>query len=209
MNRSQAQHKNNIKEFQEYLYAISFYNDNVMRVIPDGIFGRETMLAVKSFQNEYGLEITGEVNRETWNMAVKIYREYVGSPPAVIDIFPNNNFILQLGNKGSMVSMLQAMLLDMAKSYKNLPMLSVTGVYDQQTIATVKAMQNKARLNPTGTTNKMTWNLIVSTFSHLDNAFKYYEYMMFKGSKFKSDSSKLIYDESTGRITQMVFNLDV
>ena len=72
MNRSQAQHKNNIKEFQEYLYAISFYNDNVMRVIPDGIFGRETMLAVKSFQNEYGLESTGEVNRETWNMAVKI-----------------------------------------------------------------------------------------------------------------------------------------
>ncbi|MEE7581721.1 MAG: peptidoglycan-binding domain-containing protein [Oscillospiraceae bacterium] len=173
MNRSQAQHKNNIKEFQEYLYAISFYNDNVMRVIPDGIFGRETMLAVKSFQNEYGLESTGEVNRETWNMAVKIYREYIGSPPAVIDIFPNNNFILQLGNKGSMVSMLQAMLLDMAKSYKNLPILSVTGVYDQQTIATVKAMQNKARLNPTGTTNKMTWNLIVSTFSHLDNAFKY------------------------------------
>ena len=42
-----------------------------------------------------------------------------------------------------------------------------------------------------------------------DNAFKYYEYMMFKGSKFKSDSSKLIYDEATGRITQMVFNLDV
>ena len=72
-----------------------------------------------------------------------------------------------------MVSMLQAMLLDIAKSYKNLPMLSVTGVYDQQTIATVKAMQNKARLNPTGATNKMTWNLIVTTFSHLDNAFKY------------------------------------
>lgn len=42
-----------------------------------------------------------------------------------------------------------------------------------------------------------------------DNAFKYYEYMKFKGSKFKSDSSKLIYDEATGRITQMVFNLNI
>ena len=40
-------------------------------------------------------------------------------------------------------------------------------------------------------------------------AFQYYEYMKFKGSKFKSDSSKLIYDEATGRITQMVFNLNI
>lgn len=170
---SQAQHRNNIKEFQEYLYAISFYNNNIMRVIPDGIFGRETILAVKSFQKEYGLEVTGEVNRTTWDMAVKVYREYVGSPPEVIDVFPSNSFILQKGNTGSLVSILQAMLLDIAKSYNNLPMLTVTGIYDQETIATVKAMQNKARINSTGLTNKITWNLIVKTYSHLDQSFKY------------------------------------
>ena len=41
-----------------------------------------------------------------------------------------------------------------------------------------------------------------------ENVSKYYEYMQFKRSIFKSDSSKLIYDNTTGRITQMVFNFD-
>ncbi|MCC8068486.1 MAG: peptidoglycan-binding protein [Ruminococcus sp.] len=173
MSYTPAQQRNNIKEFQEYLYAISFYNNNVMRVIPDGIFGRETMLAVKSFQKEYGLDVTGEVNRQTWDTAVKVYRNYVSLPPEAIDIFPSNNFILQKGNKGSLVYILQAMLLDIATTYNNLPMLKVTGVYDQETIATVKAMQNKSRINSTGLTNKMTWNIIVKTFSHLDSSLKY------------------------------------
>ena len=46
------------------------------------------------------------------------------------------------------------------------------------------------------------------TSNEKDGAFEYYEYMQFKKSVFKSDSSKIVYDNVTGRITQMVFNFD-
>ena len=40
------------------------------------------------------------------------------------------------------------------------------------------------------------------------DAYKYYEYMQFKRSVFKSDSNSIKYDNETGRIIQMVFNFD-
>jgi peptidoglycan hydrolase-like protein with peptidoglycan-binding domain len=173
LNYSQAQHRNNIKEFQEYLYAISFYNDTILRVIPDGIYGRETVLAVKSFQKEYDLPITGEVDRATWEKAVEVYRYYVDSPAEAIAVFPYNSFKLQKGEKGSMVFMLQSMLHDISKTYPNVPMPTINGIYDGDTFASVKSMQVKARLNPTGITNKLTWNIIVKTYLHLDASLKY------------------------------------
>lgn len=173
MNGSQAQNRNSVKELQEYLYAISFYNDDVVRVIPDGVFNRETALAVQSFQKEYGLEVTGEVNRTTWEKVVQVYREYVDSPAEAIDVFPYNSFKLQKGQKGSMILMLQSMLRDIAKTYSNVPMPSVNGVYDGDTVQSVRSIQSKARLNTTGVTNKLTWNVIVKTYLHLDATFKY------------------------------------
>jgi peptidoglycan hydrolase-like protein with peptidoglycan-binding domain len=173
LNYSQAQHRNNIKEFQEYLYAISFYNDNIVRVIPDGIYSRETELAVKSFQKEYGLNVTGEVDRSTWEKAIEVYREYVGAPPEAIAVFPYNSFTLKKGQNGSMVVMLQSMLYDIAKTYQNIPEPTINGLYDDITLKSVKNLQQKARLNPNGITNKLTWNIIVRTYLHLDNSLKY------------------------------------
>lgn len=173
MNYSQAQQRNNIKEIQEYLYAISFYNDNIVRVIPDGIYNRETMLAVKSFQKEYNLDISGEVNRATWEKVVEVYRNYVDSPAEAIDVFPYNSFTLKKGQEGSMVFIMQSMLRDISMTYKNVPMPTINGIFDNDTFVSVKAMQTKARLNPTGIVNKLTWNIIVKTYLHLNNDLKF------------------------------------
>lgn len=173
MNNSKAQQKNNIKEIQEYLYAISFYNDNILRVIPDGIYNRETILAVKGFQKEYDLNTSGEVNRATWEKIVEVYRNYVDSPAESIDIFPYNSFTLKKGQEGSMVSIMQSMLRDISTTYKNIPMPIVNGIFDNNTVSSVKAMQTKARLNPTGIVNKLTWNIIVKTYAHLNDSLKF------------------------------------
>ena len=41
-----------ISELQRYLYSISHYNENIPRVMPDGIYGLETQEAVRAFQKE-------------------------------------------------------------------------------------------------------------------------------------------------------------
>jgi peptidoglycan hydrolase-like protein with peptidoglycan-binding domain len=162
-----------IREVQEYLYAISFYDDNIIRVIPDGIYGRETALSVRSFQTEHDLPVTGEVDRQTWDKIVEVYREYVALPPYPIDVFPSTMFVLDQNRSGSLVYILQAMLLDIYKTYKNVPQVNVNGTYDDITVETIKRIQEIANLNVTGLTNRTTWNVIVTTYNHLDNDYKY------------------------------------
>ena len=41
-----------------------------------------------------------------------------------------------------------------------------------------------------------------------EKAYKYYEYMQFKRSLFNSVTNQIEYDNSSGRITKMVFNFD-
>lgn len=170
---SDEQKKEHIREIQEYLYAMSFYNDNIIRVIPDGIFGTETSLSVRSFQTEYDLPVTGEVDKDTWNKIVKTYRDYVALPPCTIDAFPSPTFILSNEHKGTLVYILQAMIKAIGLTYDNIPNIKVTGIYDDDTATAVKFIQQIANLNPTGFTNRLTWNVIVMTYSHLDDEFKY------------------------------------
>jgi len=41
--------RNHIRELQRYLYSLSFYDETMPQVVPDGIYGRETALAVRAF----------------------------------------------------------------------------------------------------------------------------------------------------------------
>jgi peptidoglycan hydrolase-like protein with peptidoglycan-binding domain len=65
------------------------------------------------------------------------------------------------------------MLLDIYKTYKNVPQVNVNGTYDDITVETIKRIQEIANLNVTGLTNRTTWNVIVTTYNHLDNDYKY------------------------------------
>lgn len=170
---SQDQQRQHIREIQEYLYSISFYDNDIIRVIPDGIYGRETSLSVRSFQTEYGLPVTGEVDKQTWEKIVEIYREYVALPPYPIDVFPSPTFVLNNEHSGSLVYILQAMLRDICMTYSNIPNIKITGIYDENTINTVKAIQQIANISSTGFTNRLTWNIIVMMYAHLNNDFKF------------------------------------
>lgn len=59
---------------QEYLRKVATVNTNIPQIALDGIFGSETKRAVMSFQKEYGLDITGIVDDQTWD---KLYDEYI------------------------------------------------------------------------------------------------------------------------------------
>ena len=67
--------RNHIRELQQYLYSLSFLDETLPRVIPDGIYGRQTALAVRAFQQKNGLRPNGETNRATWDAIVNAYRQ--------------------------------------------------------------------------------------------------------------------------------------
>ncbi len=62
-----------IRTLQTMLRAISRLNSGVPPVIPDGIYGANTVSSVSGFQQTFGLPVTGVVNEGTWNAIVRIY----------------------------------------------------------------------------------------------------------------------------------------
>jgi len=77
-----------IRTLQTMLRAISRLNQSIPPVIPDGIYGRNTVAAVTAFQREFGLPATGVTNYGTWNEIVRIYDDSL-DPETVGDVTPD------------------------------------------------------------------------------------------------------------------------
>ncbi len=47
-------------------------------VVIDGVYGKNTQDAVRSFQKMHSIEETGDVDRETWDLLANMYNSHVG-----------------------------------------------------------------------------------------------------------------------------------
>lgn len=65
-----------IREIQEYLRYLSFYDTGIPEIGVDGIFGPETTEAVRQFQRWFEIEQTGRVDRATWDL---LYARYIAA----------------------------------------------------------------------------------------------------------------------------------
>ena len=77
-----------IRSLQTMLRVISEDDPSHPTVIPDGIYGRDTVAAVTAFQREFGLPATGVTNYGTWNEIVRIYDDSL-DPETVGDVTPD------------------------------------------------------------------------------------------------------------------------
>lgn len=59
---------------QQYLNYIASVLEGITLAEPDGIYGPETEAAVRSFQEFFGINVTGVVDQYTWNRIILIYR---------------------------------------------------------------------------------------------------------------------------------------
>ena len=64
-----------IRAIQEYLNYIALFFRAVNTVAPTGFFGPATTNSVRNFQREFGLDVTGIVNEETWNRIASVYSD--------------------------------------------------------------------------------------------------------------------------------------
>lgn len=102
--------RNHIRELQQYLYSLSFLDETLPRVIPDGIYGRQTALAVRAFQQKNGLRPNGETNRATWDAIVNAYRQQIQREATPLHLYTPERELLGAGETGLLVLVLQSIL---------------------------------------------------------------------------------------------------
>ena len=132
----------------------------------DGIFGSRTEAAVRAFQEIFNLTPDGIVGPATWYRIVRIYTavtalsELRSQGQQFYSINWSPPTVLQVGNTGEKVRLLQYMLSVLSEYIPSIPSLSVDGIYGPATRSAVLAFQRRAGLPETGTVGQTTWDMI-------------------------------------------------
>ena len=153
-----------VREVQEILLLLSRTDPSLPAVYPDGIYGKETKIAVRAFQRRAGLDPTGKVDLKTWNalfLAAK-EAETLPLPLKVYPACPEGGFV-GIGEKSDFVLILQIALQELGiLGPEDTP--SVTGTFDRETEEAVKEIQRQAGLTPDGRVDPATWNVIAGRY---------------------------------------------
>ena len=150
-------------------YLAQFYN-SIPPIAVDGIYGPATTNAVKSFQGEFDLGITGNVDLATWDI---LYRTYIGFLETIPfkyvegNVLPYPGIPLRLGSESDEVRLLQEYIRYIASYIDDIPSVEPTGYFGTQTQNSVIALQNFLGIEPTGTVAAATWNGISNLYSDL------------------------------------------
>ena len=129
--------RNNFVYLLQFILNNSFgYNLSV-----DGIFGNNTLSAVRDFQSNNGLTVDGLVGNNTWTYLLNL-------PP-----YP----LLREGARSSYVRFLQNLL-----QSKFIPTGNIDGIFGSQTLNAVRAFQQENNLTVDGIVGDNTWNALTS-----------------------------------------------
>ncbi len=158
-----------VKVLQYFLAVVANFNEEILPINIDGIFGEKTKEAVIAFQKSYGLSPDGVVGELTWD---KLWRAYQG----VIDILPITigygvasypGVPLSQGSAGESVAQIQTYLSFLSTTYPEIPRIAVTGVFGEETKNAVRIFQSIAGLNPDGIVGEETFNAIASLYEDI------------------------------------------
>ncbi len=119
-----------IREVQKFLYVISYnVNNLVPRVAIDGIYGNETERAVRVFQEIYGHDVSGRVDRETFESLFAVYND------AIIDInvsdylITDAGFPITQGVQNNDVTIVHILINELSKTYTDIGYINVKSAY--------------------------------------------------------------------------------
>ncbi len=152
-----------IRSLQTMLRVIAEHDPRYVRIIPDGIYGPETVRAVSVFQRNHGLPVTGITNQTTWEAIVAVYE------PALIAqdeaqglyIILNPSQVIRKGERSPHVYLIQAMLQVLSDVYKSVAQPTHSGILDEATSDSLSSFQALSGLPMTGNLDKHTWKHLV------------------------------------------------
>ena len=135
-----------IRSLQTMLRVIARTDPALPSVVPDGIYGEDTVRAVRAFQRQAGLPVTGTVDLATWDA---VYSQYSAIEGEVFEndvLFPVRR-MPQLDSAAAVQQELQAAAVFAPAQ----PAPFVSGKWDAETRRALAAFQKVNGLKPSGT----------------------------------------------------------
>lgn len=148
-----------IRALQTMLRVIAENDDSYLPVIPDGIYGPETVQAISVFQRNHGIPVTGMTDQGTWEAVVAVYEPALIEQDSAqnLEIILNPGQVIRKGERHPHLLLAQAMLVSLAEAYESIPQPSVTGLLDDATADSLASFQALSGLPMTGHLDKHTW----------------------------------------------------
>ena len=160
-----------ILNLQRYLRQLSYHHPEITTPPIDGIFERDTERALREFQAMRGLPVTGRADRRTWDELYAMYRASIAEnePPRTVAILPfvAGEILLQNGDEGFTINVLQYMLRELGESLTELEEVEITGIFDENTARAVRLFRAQNGLPDGEAVDLITWNTLVDRFNRL------------------------------------------
>ena len=155
---------------QYYLQVIGAYYKDVMPVEQTGTYDEQTANSVRSFQQVFGLPMTGTVDERTWEDLYRAYAGIVENVPINLEgenavLFPGT--VLTEGMTSEYVRVLQEYLAYISQSYPSIPTVTPTGFFGPVTRNAVTAFQQMFGYPVTGSVGAGLWDAISDMYSDL------------------------------------------
>ena len=148
-----------VRSLQTMLRVLAEQDGSLPSVVPDGIFGPDTVNAVTAFQRRYGLPATGVADAQTWDAIVAVYEPaliLVGEAQP-IEVILNPNQVIRRGDAHPNLYLAQAMLTVLSRLYGSISRPGITGILDLPTEESLYSFQELSNLPRTGELDKITW----------------------------------------------------
>ena len=148
-----------IRSVQTMLRTIAVFDASYVPIIPDGIYGPETMQAVAAFQRKHALPVTGITDQNTWEAIVAAYEPALVEVDAAapVEVVWNPGATLGAGDQHPNLYLAQGMLAVLSEIYHSITKPSVTGILDEITADALSSFQMLSGLPMTGQLDGMTW----------------------------------------------------
>lgn len=148
-----------IRSLQTMLRVIAEQDPSHPSLVPDGIYGPETMAAVSYFQRRHGLPVTGVADRDTWDAIVAVHGPALINIDAAepLQIVLNPNQVIRRGERHPNVRIVQGMLEVLSDIYISISRPGNSGILDEATSDSLATFQQLSALPMTGHLDKRTW----------------------------------------------------
>ena len=162
-----------IRSLQTMLRVIAENDPRHETIVPDGIYGPETISAVSAFQRLHGLQVTGITDQPTWEAIVAQYKPALINIDEAqpIEVILNPNQIIRRGERHPVIYLTQGILAVLSEVHQSIAAPGMNGILDTATADSLSSFQQLHSLPMPGELDKQTWKLLALQFPLAQNLY--------------------------------------